>query len=193
MEIKYIIKEDENYIIVTKKIKRYLAPFFAIIGIISISIFFLGYQSIFNQVDSVNFFGITVLLSIFTSFIDLFLVISGGFLMGSIYFCCWTEGWEINKKKNGKPSEILFFWGFANLKKTTKFLTAEIDSIYVQKIPLDELETFFIYKLQFLAKITEEKAFFQKTLLIDSDYNQIHSLGLKTLSLLQIEFKLLYK
>lgn len=191
--MKYSVNEDENSLIVTKKVKRYLAPFFAFLGIISISLFFLGYLSVFDQDDPVNFFGTTVFLSYFTSFIDLFLAISGGFLMGTVYFCCWREGWEVRRGSKEKQAEILFFYGFGNLIKTRIFQTEEIDSIYVKKIPLDELETFFMYRLHFIAKNIREKEPFEKTLLIDTDYNQIHSLGVKALILLKIDSKLQYK
>ena len=190
--MKNVIKEDEDYILVTKNVKRYLAPFFGFLGFICIGIFFIGYLSIFSQDDSITFFGITILQSFFTGFIDLFLAISGGFLLGTIYFCCWNEGWEI-RQINDKISEILFFWGFGKFKKVDKYQTKEITTIYVKKIPIDELNTFFIYKLQFEAKNTRENETIKKVLLIDTDYNQIHSIGVKALSLLHLDHQLQYK
>jgi hypothetical protein len=188
----YSIKEDKQSLMVTKKVYRVLAPFFAFVGIVTISLFFFGYYSLFNDIDSVNFFGFTVFTSFLTNFIDLYLAISGGFILGTIYFCCWSEGWEITKSTPELIPKLNFFWKLGFFKKIKTYSNTEIETIYVKKIPLDELKLYFMYQLIVVIKKNDEKDKTEKILLIDSDTNYIHSLGLKSLANLLIEEKLNY-
>ena len=186
------IHSDTNHIRVTNKKKRFLVPIFAILGFIFSVITFLGYYNLLYDVNPINIYGISVAFTLFSNFIEIFLSLTGGFILGTLYFCCWEEGWEINTVSPNIAS-FEFFKGFGFIKKTKIYSKSEINEIFVEKIPYDELGMIFLYKLEFLAISKENQQPVEKTLLMDLDHHQIHAVGTQILALLQVKSKLVYK
>jgi hypothetical protein len=192
--MKYLIKEEKEKIIVTKNINRLLGIVFGVLGTTFNLIFFSAYIMVFiGQIDTLNILGTAFFVATFLPFFDILFLMGGGFIVGAFYFCCWTEGWETKSGVRKKSSGIEFFSGIFNLKKKDFISKNELNDLYVEKIPIDELQSFFLYQIILKSQNIIKNIENEKILIKDTDKNRIHSIGLKIIRILNLEKELEYK
>ena len=192
--MKYLINEEKDKIIVTKSINRFLGIAFFILGSIFNLIFFSAYIMVFiGNVDTITFIGTTFIVTAYLPFIDILFIIGGGFIVGTFYFSFWTEGWKTKATLKENEKRIEFFSGIFFIKKKSYVHKNEINDLYIEKIPIDEMQSFFLYQVILKSKNIIKNTEFEKILIRGTDKNRIHSVGLKLIKLISIEEEMKYQ
>ncbi|MHA1990631.1 MAG: hypothetical protein ACW981_17055 [Candidatus Hodarchaeales archaeon] len=192
--MKYLLREEKEKLVVTKKLNRFLGIIFFILGTIFCLTFFSVYIMVFiGQIDTLSIIGTTYFVASFLPFFDILFVMGGGLIVGAFYFSFWSEGWETKSGDMEKLAGIEFFSGVFNFKKRDFISKNELNDLYVEKIPIDELQSFFLYQIILKSQNIKKNEEIEKILIKDTDKDRIHLIGLKLIKILCFEKELDYR
>ena len=125
-----------------KRGRKATGLFFLILGTLFQIIFIWMYWSFIDSTGQFSFIWLTIIYSDLIPFIPILFMFGGGCFLIAMKEFFWLEGWHL------KDGQLTIYWQFFRFKKRKFVPFSQIQTIRVNKIPLDKIGIFSQRRLE---------------------------------------------